>query len=160
MIREHEYGAHIVWTGNRGEGTRTYRGYDRSWDVQTPGKPVIHCSNDPILGGDPHLPNPEDMLLASLSACHMLWFLHLASSAGIVVTAYADDPLGIGESAPDGSGRFVRAVLRPLITLAPGSDAAAADAVHGDIHKYCFIARSVAFPVTCEASYREQASGD
>src|SRR3546814_6247182 len=75
----------IEWTGNRGEGTRSYRGYDRSWSVTTPGQPVIHCSNDPRLGGDPGLPNPEDMLLSALAACHMLWYLHLASAAGIVV---------------------------------------------------------------------------
>ena len=81
--------------------------------VVTPGKPAIHCSNDPLLGGDPALPNPEDLLLASLSACHMLWHLHLASSAKIVVHRYTDDPLGKGEVYPDGSGQFRSATLRP-----------------------------------------------
>ena len=152
-MAEHDYTARIAWTGNRGAGTQSYRGYDRTWDVVTPGKPVVQCSNDPLLGGDPGLPNPEDLLLASLSACHMLWYLHLASAAGIVVTGYTDDPLGIGESAPDGTGRFVRATLRPTITLAAGSDAAAADAVHARIHDHCFIARSVNFPVTVAATY-------
>src|SRR3546814_4966266 len=87
----------IEWTGNRGEGTRSYRGYDRSWSVTTPGQPVIHCSNDPRLGGDPGLPNPEDMLLSALAACHMLWYLHLASAAGIVVQSYQDTPIGRSE---------------------------------------------------------------
>lgn len=153
MTARHDYTARIAWTGNRGEGTRRYRGYDRNWEIRTPGKPVVACSNDPLLGGDPSLPNPEDLLLASLSACHMLWYLHLASSAGIVVAAYEDDPLGIGESAPDGSGRFVKAVLRPRIAVAPDTDLARADAIHGEIHRYCFIARSVAFPVECAAEY-------
>ena len=115
---------------------------------------MILCSNDPLLGGDPGLHNPEDMLLSALSACHMLWYLHLASVAGIVVTGYEDAPEGTGETAPDGAGQFVRATLRPVITLAPGMDRARADAIHGEIHKYCFIARSVRFPVTCEADYR------
>lgn len=154
-MAEHDYTARIAWTGNRGEGTRSYCGYDRSWDIATPGKPVIACSNDPLLGGDPGLPNPEDLLLASLSACHMLWYLHLASVAGIVVSAYADDPLGVGESAPDGTGRFLRAVLRPTIAVAAGTDLAAADAIHGRIHAHCFIARSVNFPVEVTATYIE-----
>ncbi|MCP4025251.1 MAG: OsmC family peroxiredoxin, partial [Sphingomonas sp.] len=129
-MAEHDYTARISWTGNRGEGTRQYRGYDRTWQIVTPGKPVIACSNDPLLGGDPGLPNPEDLLLATLSGCHMLWYLHLASVAGVVVTGYTDDPLGIGESAPDGTGRFVKAVLRPRIELVQGSDLAVADAIH------------------------------
>ena len=156
-MAQHDYTCRIAWTGNRGDGTRTYRGYDRTWDVATPGKPVMHCSNDPLLGGDPGLPNPEDMLLAALSGCHMLWYLHLASEAGIVVTGYTDDPVGVGESARDGTGRFVGATLRPTITVAAGTDLAAADAVHARIHAHCFIARSVNFPVEVAATYLEDA---
>ena len=100
MTKQHDYTCLIEWTGDRGDGTRTYRGYDRAWNIATSGKPVVNCSNDPLLGGDPTLHNPEDLLLASLSACHMLWYLHYASVAGIVVTAYRDDPIGIGESSP------------------------------------------------------------
>ncbi|SEQ23920.1 OsmC family protein [Thalassovita taeanensis] len=153
MVKEHGYTARVRWTGNRGQGTTGYRAYDRTWDVATPGKPVIHCSNDPLLGGDPGLHNPEDMLLAALSACHMLWYLHYASVAGVVVLAYEDDPRGEGEVAPSGAGRFVSATLRPRITLAPGSDVAAAEAIHERIHEVCFIARSVAFPVGYVAEY-------
>ncbi|MGR6331027.1 OsmC family protein [Sphingomonas sp. XXL09] len=132
MAKEHEYTCRIGWTGNRGDGTRTYRGYDRTWDVVTPGKPTIHCSNDPLLGGDPTLPNPEDLLLASLSSCHMLWYLHLASTAKIVVHRYTDDPLGVGEVHADGLGTDIRQ----------------AEAIHHEVHRYCFIARSVNSPVT------------
>lgn len=156
MAREHEYGCRIAWTGNRGEGTRTYRGYDRTWDISTPGKPVIHCSNDPLLGGDPSLPNPEDLLLASLSACHMLWYLHLASEAGVVVHDYTDEPIGVGEVEPGGAGRFLRATLRPRIVVGAGADLARADAIHHEIHRVCFIARSVNFPVGYEATYSER----
>ncbi len=90
----HLYHSRVVWTGNRGQGTATYRGYDRTWDIAVPGKPVIACSNDPLLGGDPARMNPEDLLLSALSACHMLWFLSLAAERGFVVDAYEDDAEG------------------------------------------------------------------
>lgn len=144
----HEYQSRVVWTGNTGQGTAHYRAYQRTWDVAVPGKPVIHCSNDPLLGGDPAKMNPEDLLLSALSACHMLWYLHYASEAGIVVTAYEDEPLGQGEIGPGGAGRFTAATLRPRVTVLPGTDLAAAEAIHHRIHAVCFIARSVNFPVS------------
>ena len=149
----HDYSSHIVWTGNRGEGTASYRAYDRTWDIAVPGKAVVHCSNDPLLGGDPTRMNPEDLLISALSACHMLWYLHYASDAGIVVTAYEDSPLGIGEVLKGGAGRFTAAVLRPRITLRPGADIEVATAIHHRIHEVCFIARSVTFPITYEPTF-------
>lgn len=150
MASNHTYTSRIEWTGNTGEGTRTYKGYERTWDIAVPGKPIIHCSNDPLLGGDPSLMNPEDLLLSALSACHMLWYLHLASVDKIIVLSYRDDPVGEGENLADGSGRFLSATLRPHITLKTGSDLVRARDIHNDIHKFCFIARSVNFPVSCE----------
>ncbi len=155
MTRRHDFSPRIAWTGDRGEGTRSYRSYDRTWRIETPGKAPVECSNDPMLGGDPSLHNPEDMLIASLSACHMLWYLHLASDAGIVVRGYTDEPVGEGESAPDGSGRFIGAVLRPRIEVEMGSDLERAEAIHHEIHKVCFIARSVNFPVRYEPVFVE-----
>src|SRR5215475_12440105 len=122
MAKLHDYAAEIAWTGDRGEGTKRYRGYDRAWRIATSGKPAIECSNDPLLGGDAAKPNPEDLLLASLAGCHMLWYLHLASKAGIAVRAYEDTPAGVGETGPRGEGRFLRAVLRPKITVERGAD--------------------------------------
>ena len=149
----HDFTSQIRWTGNRGEGNTRYDGYDRRWQVCSPGKPIIECSNDPLLGGDPQLHNPEDLLINALSACHMLWFLHLSFNVGIVVMGYEDRPVGHGESAPSGAGRFLAATLRPQITLAPGMDEQAADAVHEKIHDVCFIARSVNFPLRVIAQY-------
>lgn len=149
----HEYTSRVVWTGNRGEGTAHYRAYDRTWDIAVLGKPVVHCSNDPLLGGDPGKMNPEDLLLSALSACHMLWYLHYASDAGLRVLGYEDSPLGQGEIGPGGAGRFVKATLRPRVTLPAGGDLAAAEAIHHRIHAVCFIARSVSFPVDYEPEF-------
>ena len=149
----HEYQSRVIWTGNTGAGTAHYRAYARTWDVAVPGKPVIHCSNDPLLGGDPGKMNPEDLLLSALSACHMLWYLHYASEAGITVTGYEDHPLGMGEVGRGGAGRFTSATLRPVIRVLPGTDLAAADAIHHRIGEVCFIARSVNFPVSYAAEY-------
>lgn len=143
----HDYHSTIIWTGNRGQGTASYRGYDRNWSVMVPGKPVIECSNDPLLGGNPAKMNPEDLLLSALAACHMLWYLHYAAEAGVVVTAYEDHPRGEAEVEASGAGRFTSATLQPKVTLKAGADLAVARAIHDRIHAVCFIARSVNFPV-------------
>lgn len=153
----HDYTSRIVWTGNTGQGTASYRGYARTWDIAVPGKGVVHCSNDPLLGGDPGKMNPEDLLLSALSACHMLWYLHYASEAGIVVTGYEDSPVGQGEVGPGGAGRFTSATLRPVITVRPGADLALAEAIHHRIHQVCFVARSVNFPVSYAPEFRVEA---
>ncbi len=155
MAKQHDYTARVVWTGDKGEGTSSYRAYDRTWNVETEGKPAVPCSNDPLLGGDSSLHNPEDLLIASLSACHMLWYLHLASEAGIVVRSYQDDPVGIGETEPNGAGRFLSATLKPTIKVDAGADLTIAGELHHRVHKYCFIARSVNFPVSYEPVFVE-----
>ncbi|WP_293448947.1 OsmC family protein [Planktotalea sp.] len=155
MSKQHNFEATVRWTGNTGKGTANYRAYTRDWTLESVGKPAIAMSNDPLLGGNPAFYNPEDMLIAALSSCHMLWFLHLASDAGLTVHSYTDTPIGTGESLPDGTGRFISALLQPNIGLIPGSDTQLADAVHGKIHNHCFIARSVNFPVKIKARYFE-----
>ena len=150
-MRTHSYRLTLDWTGNLGGGTSGYRTYARDHSLSAPGKPAIPGSSDPTFLGDATRWNPEELLLASLSACHQLWYLHLASEAGVVVTAYRDEPEGVMIEEADGSGRFERVVLRPLVTLAPGSDGATAMALHEQAHDLCFIARSVNFPVECEA---------
>jgi organic hydroperoxide reductase OsmC/OhrA len=153
MAKLHDFTSSIIWTGNRGEGTRAYKSYDRTWDIALPGKDIIHCSNDPLLGGDPAKMNPEDLLISALSACHMLWYLHLASNAGIVVTGYRDDPIGQGETLSNGAGRFLAAVLRPKISVQEGADLEFAGELHHKVHDFCFISRSVNFPVSYEPTF-------
>ena len=149
-MKTHEYQALIAWTGNRGTGTSGYKAYDRSWDLKSPGKPVLACSNDPNLGGDKAKYNPEDMLIAALSSCHMLWYLHLCAVGGVTVTAYEDAPTGRLNMDRDGSGQFESVTLHPKVAVTAESDHDKARALHGEIHKYCFIARSVNFPVRIE----------
>lgn len=151
MNKQHSYEVGVVWTGNLGTGTSTYRGYTRDYDFECEGKLVIKGSADPGYLGDAARHNPEDMLLASISACHMLWYLHLCAVNKIVVTAYEDQAEGVMELNPDGSGQFARVTLRPRVTIAAESDPAAAEGLHARANAMCFIARSVNFPVDHEA---------
>lgn len=147
--KEHRYQATVTWTGNDGTGTDSYRSYRRDHEIVAGSAPPIPGSSDPIFRGDANRYNPEQLLVASLSACHMLWYLHLCSSAGIVVTAYEDAPEGTMLEDTDGSGRFTAVTLRPSVTLADPARRRQADALHEDAHRMCFIANSVSFPVRC-----------
>ncbi|MCG5239359.1 OsmC family protein [Azospirillum doebereinerae] len=148
--RQHRYGVRLDWTGNLGNGTSSYRGYSRDHSLSAPGKPAILGTSDPAFRGDPARWNPEETLVGALSACHQLWYLALCSTNGIVVTAYEDDAEGVMEEEAGGAGQFTGVVLRPRVTLAPGSDRDKALALHHDASAKCFIARSVNFPVTHE----------
>lgn len=145
--KRHEYQVRIVWTGNDGLGTAGYRGYSRAHRITAPGKPAIEGSSDPAFRGDRTRWNPEELLLASLSACHKLWYLGLCAEAGLIVLSYEDDADGTMLEEADGRGQFVSVRLRPRVGLAAGSDTARAKALHRQAHEMCFIARSVNFPV-------------
>ncbi len=154
--RAHHYRLAVDWTGNLGQGTAGYRAYGRDHEISAPGQPPIPGSADPAFRGDAARWNPEQLLLASLSACHKLWYLHLCADAGVVVTAYHDDATAVMCEAADGGGQFVEAVLHPMVTLAPDSDVALAESLHEAAHAKCFIARSVNFPIRCEATCRQE----
>ena len=146
MSRTHTYRLDLEWTGNTGDGTASYRGYERTHVLRHPSKPDLPGSSDGAFRGDPSRWNPEELLVASLSACHMLGYLHQAALAGVVVTSYADDP--VGEMAEDGEGgRFTSVVLQPTVTVSDATMADEALALHAAAHDGCFIAASVAFPV-------------
>lgn len=147
---EHTYRVTVRWTGNRGEGTASYRGYDRAHEVRADGPPAIPGSSDPNFRGDPARWNPEQLLVAALSQCHMLWYLHLAAEAGVVVTAYADDAAGTMVTDSTGGGRFTAVVLRPRVEVADAGMAQAAEGLHHQANELCFVANSVAFPVRHE----------
>lgn len=153
MSNEHTYETVVEWVGNQGTGTSSLTAYQKDYETTAPGKPMIPGSSDPAFRGDPTRWNPEELLVASLSQCHMLWFLSQSARAGIVVTAYADNALGTMAQHGDGSGEFTEVVLRPTITLADPSQQEQCAAVHERAHALCFIARSVNFPVRVEATY-------
>ena len=148
--REHRYIVAVTWTGDLGTGTAGYRDYSRDYEISADGKPVILGSADPAFRGDRARWNPEELVVASLAACHKLWYLHLAAEAGIIVTAYADRAEGVMEVGRDGAGRFKSVVLRPTVTVAAGGYVELARTLHKPAHEKCFIANSVNFPVECE----------
>lgn len=155
--KQHRYTTHTEWTGNLGEGTTSYRAYSRDHLISTAGKPEIVGSSDPAFRGDATRWNPEEMLVASLSSCHMLWYLHLCSQAKIAVLAYQDEAQGTMVEGADGGGYFSLVTLRPLVTLAAGSDESKAKALHEQAHHLCFIANSVNFAVMIEPTVRSMA---
>jgi organic hydroperoxide reductase OsmC/OhrA len=151
VAREHRYQITTIWTGNRGTGTNGYRSYGRDHEISAEGKiAVLPGSSDPLFLGDRSRYNPEELLVGSLSACHMLWFLHLCSDAGIVVTSYRDEALGELTERAGGTGEFTRVTLRPHVTISDPSRVRDVAALHAKAHELCFIARSVKFPVEHE----------
>jgi organic hydroperoxide reductase OsmC/OhrA len=151
---EHVFTINLTWTGNRGNGTATYRAYGRDHEITANGKSLsIPASSTPVFRGDKDRYNPEELLIASLSSCHMLWFLHLCADAGIVVTAYADDAHGTMKLNRDGSGQFTEVVLCPRVQYEQAPAREKIEELHHRAHDLCFIARSVNFPVRCEPAF-------
>lgn len=150
--RTHRYDVTVTWTGNRGTGTSGYRDYGRDHELAADGRPAINGSSDPAFRGDKTRWNPELELLAALSQCHLLSYLHVCTTAGVVVTAYEDNPHGIMAETEDGGGHFTEVVLRPRVTVADETMAAKARELHEEASKKCFIASSVNFPVRHEPS--------
>lgn len=145
--REHHYSSSLTWDGNRGEGTATYAGYGREFRVEIDGKPPLHGSADPAFRGDAAKVNPEDMLLAALSSCHMLSYLALCARERIAVLEYRDDARGVMTEDGRGGGRFTSVTLRPVVTIADVSHRERAMELHHRAAELCFIASSCNFPI-------------
>ena len=146
-MKQHRYEIQVAWTGNRGEGTKAYSSYGRDHEITAPGKPALLGSADPSFRGDAARFNPEELLVASLSACHMLWYLHLCAVNNVVVTEYYDPASGFMVENADGAGAFTEVTLRPRVKVAADSDTGKALTLHEEAHRLCFIANSVKFPV-------------
>ena len=156
MNKEHNYSLLITWTGNKGSGTSNYRAYERSYSIEAEGKEPINGSADPAFLGDKTKYNPEEFLLAGLSTCHMLWYLHLCADAGIIVTGYKDAAKGKMAESPKGGGYFTEVTLHPVVTITDATMVDKANELHAKANEKCFIANSVNFPVkhdpVCEVS--------
>lgn len=148
----HLYTVDVRWTGAGDTGTTSYTAYGRDHEVEVEGRPVLLASADPAFRGDPARYSPEQLFVASLSQCHMLWFLHLASADGVVVVEYRDEAVGRMRVESAGAGQFTDVLLHPRVTVRGGehvTDARIA-ALHERAHEHCFVARSVNFPVRHE----------
>jgi len=147
MNRQHHYSLTITWTGNKGNGTLNYSSYERSHMIAISNKVDLFVSSDPAFRGDMTKHNPEELFVASLSSCHMLWYLHLCSEAGVVVIDYVDNATGLMMEKPDGSGHFTEVTLNPIVTLLERAMIDKANELHKRANELCFIANSVNFPV-------------
>ena len=150
MARRHSYETLTTWTGARGQGTIDYRSYDRTYETAAAGRPAIAGSSDPAFRGDADRWNPEQLLVAALSQCHLLSYLHRCALGGVVVTAYEDTAEGSMAETPDGGGHFEEVVLRPVVTVAEPGMVDRAQELHHEAAALCFIAASVNFPVRHE----------
>ena len=150
MGKSHFYQLTVTWTGNQGTGTSGYRAYSRDHIIEAPGKPIIPGSADPSFRGDPSRYNPEEQFLASLSSCHMLWYLHLCSDAKITVVSYKDQAEGKMEEIAEGGGRFKEVILKPVVQILQKDRIDEAHHLHERANALCFIANSVNFPVLHE----------
>jgi organic hydroperoxide reductase OsmC/OhrA len=152
MDRKHHYSLTVKWTGNKGTGTSHYKAFERSHSVLIENKTEILGSSDPAFLGDKTKHNPEDLLVASLSSCHMLWYLHLCAEANIIVVDYVDNATGTMTEAPNGSGRFTEVILNPTVTITDVLMVEKAEELHAKANEFCFIANSVNFPVKHHAT--------
>ncbi|KQC28793.1 OsmC family protein [Flagellimonas eckloniae] len=147
-MKKHNYKIKVEWTGNEGKGTQNYKAYNRNHKISTDGKyDSINGSSDPSFLGDKSKYNPEDLFLSSLSACHMLWYLHLCSVHKIVVTEYVDNATGVMEEMPDGSGKFSEVTLNPIVKIKNSDNTQRANELHVEANKMCFIANSCNFKI-------------
>ncbi|MEX2347287.1 MAG: OsmC family protein [Balneolaceae bacterium] len=149
-MKQHIYHVQTRWTGNLGEGTSAYRSYSRNYNIHVKGKPVLEGTSDPAFLGDPEKYNPEEMFIAAISACHMLWYLHLCTDNSITVISYEGTAEGVMELEKDGSGRFISAVLKPRIVIKEKDKMSTAESLHVDANRLCFIANSCNFKISHE----------
>jgi len=155
----HVYVARLVWDGNRGEGTRSYTGYDREFRALVTGKPDLPCTADPAFRGRPDRHNPEDLFVSAIAACHMLTYLALCARGGVRVEAYEDEARGTMTLRADGSGVFTEIVLRPRVRIADPRQAERAAELHASAHARCFLASSCRFPIRCQPSIEAGVEG-
>ncbi len=164
MNKQHNYSLTVKWTGNKGTGTSDYKAFDRNHSIIINGKANISCSSDPAFLGDKTKHNPEELLVASLASCHMLWYLHLCSQAKIIVVDYVDNATGIMEETSNGGGHFKEVLLHPRVTVTENFMVEKANELHKKANELCFIANSVNFKVyhkpTCITTTEREKSNE
>ncbi len=160
MGQQHNYKLTIQWTGNIGNGTNSYSSYQRSHTIMVKNKPLILASSDSVFRGDATKHNPEDLFLASIASCHMLWYLHLCADEGVVVVDYLDEASAVLQMEENGSGHFTEVTLHPIVYVQDSDMVAKAFELHHQANQFCFIANSLNFKVKHEAICKVQNSNN
>lgn len=153
-MKKHYYKSNLEWSGNAGLGTSGYKSYERSYQVSVEGKPTLEGSSDPAFRGDKSKYNPEELFLASISSCHMLWYLHVCSVNNVIVVEYKDQAKGLMIENKDGSGQFESVTLYPSVVVQNESMIEQAMVLHQQANKMCFIANSCDFEIGHEVEVR------
>jgi len=151
MKRDHVYTLQLNWTGDSKENHVVN---DRVYEIEIEGKPILKGSADTPFFGDGSKYNPEDLLLSSLSACHMMSFFYVCRKQGITITSYKDKPQGFLKVNIDGSGQFEKVILRPEVVIEDNKQRDMAEDLHNQAGKLCFIANSVNFEILYEPRFR------
>lgn len=148
-MKQHNYNIRVEWTGNLGTGTQDYHSYSKDHEINANDKQVIiPGSSDPAFRGDSTRYNPEELLVSTISSCHMLWYLHLCADNNINVISYIDSATGIMEEFKNGSGKFKSVTLSPSIQIENYAlNHLKAEELHLRAHEMCFIANSVNFDI-------------
>ena len=160
MNKEHNYKLAVKWTGNQGTGTSNYKKFERSYHIQIENKADIAGSSDPEFRGDRTKHNPEELLLAAVSSCHMLWYLHFCSENKIIVTDYIDNARAVMEETVSGNGKFTSITLCPTISLTENTMIEKATELHGKANEFCFVANSLNLKVSHEPVFKVVANTD
>jgi organic hydroperoxide reductase OsmC/OhrA len=147
------YTARIAWED---DGAFPSGRYSRAHEISFDGGAAVRGSSSPhvvpLPFSDPAGVDPEEALVASASACHMLWFLHLAQEAGLHVTSYVDQAEGVMGRVDRGKVAMTRITLRPRIRFAGGAPASEqVDNLHHEAHERCFIANSLKTEIVIDA---------
>lgn len=152
MSKTQSYKLDLVWQGNRGAGTMTYTSYDREFTTRGVSRPEILGSSHPAFRGNNDRYCPEELLLASLSSCHMLWYLHMCAAHDVVVLDYRDQPAMIMDIKEFGNGDIRSVTLSPVVHIASEEQRDRAMAMHQKAHESCFIAKGVNFEIILNPS--------
>ena len=156
MTHEHQYKLTAVWHGNKGEGTKNIRVYDRSHTISIDGKPTLQLTTDNLAVGDPSKLNPEDLLVSAIASCHMLSYLYVCALEGIIITSYIDYATGIMIEKESGGGSFKEVTLHPICEVADESLITKAIELNNIANEICYIANSVNFEVKCNPICKTQ----
>lgn len=158
MSKTQNYKLDLSWQGNHGAGTMTHTSYDRNFTTHEGSRPPVLGSSHPAFRGNSERYCPEELLLASLSSCHMLWYLHMCAAHEVVVLEYHDHPVMEMEVKEFGNGDIRSATLSPVVRIASEDQREQAMAMHQRAHQSCFIAKAVNFEIILKPKIVESES--